>query len=1561
MPNLNEMLDRIANLTENPRAAQRMLRMMPERRITTDLIGAANKQAEFKQEGLKFLDLKGKAFDPLLKAIAKDFTEYTKSVGTTNPWIGKTGTVLADFLSKGIMSASARELYERVRDPQQAGQLLLPAAGQTSASRMTRQMFEGLPAIQSPQIGMEQAPLSRAASYMVNKARRALGMSIGPASPYSQNPFAGAATVPPRSFFRFGQGPQLPGAPIQAALPPAGTTTNYGGGGFFGYGGVTGSGGDGGRGGAIVPFAGGATPPGGGGGFGGAGGFGGFGRALGGINLPGAGTIRELGDEFGFATKQVLLFGQAYKLLGIIQAFPAQVGAAVGQLQSFRNTLNAVTPSAEEARASNELLLGLMEKYNVPLQSARDGFTKLYASMAPAGFSGDEIRDLFTGITKAAATFGMSADKVDRVNYAFAQMASKGQVMSEELKGQLGDVLPGAMALFAEAAGFKGPKAIQDFSAALEDGAYKGEAMVALLKNVTVVMNKEFGPGAEGAALTFQGVMNRMQNSMTLLYEAFEPVAVGFLNTVVVPMTNGIKQLTDGLNAFFTGTAAKTAGGFAIAQELERLRPAFDGIGQNVAAFAVQLGQLAKVALDVSKIFLQIAGNPIVSYLAKLYAIALPLNIALGVMRGLWASTALQLVIFNARVASGTTTLSAFRGMMAATGATSQATAASIRTAGTTLRAFFATPGVGLVVVGISMLIERFMTMNQALADTKAKAMGAAQAIRSMSQTEARLEGQKIARTTKELQSLQKSKEVFKLGGEEVVPVKGDAAKRLEEAGVGIRRDLLGRTFIPKTNITAEILRQEGLQAEVSTREKQIKFDEKQAQTPAVLGVIPPGEGDAKGAQKAKNDAAQSLESLENLRDQLAKARMEGDMERAKILFEYQKRFDERRFELQESGANDVQKAGIKLAKDLFDVKMRLEEQIFNAGQAITREAGSVAPGSRPPRAPKGQSPYATAASTQYGPGAHQNTMIGQTVGALPGERPVSGSERRDIVAAEKTVQTTKTETLRLTLALRNAEADYAQVIKQNFDTIFPVAQLQLQNQLLAARYQLELQGVPKEAIDAQMAIAEARAKGIEMQKKLDEELVTATATVKKYNAMQEDGTQLTKEQTYELKNAEAFINAYSTSVGKAASQVKEFTIAQLENAIATMKQADALKALEEVSGRINQAVEGVTGTYKDMFKEIAKGGDSVDALKKAQEALADQALTMFFDFAMQPVEKFFKDQLGAIFGVPDEEAKRQEQLTAMEKQLAELKAARETQQKIDKNVEKIANGGEGATQSAPASIPGVSSPLALPGATGGLSSFIAGQSGTAISYTGATPATGTGMGSIGSYDWSTATENLDAATKSVAETVNETAKKTDEANVNWQEALGKTVQGIGIAAGSIMGIMAGIKQIEEGGTSNVLGGIGSILLSVGGAIGGFASMFKPAAAANGAVWNGGFRAFANGGMVTGPTLGLIGEGRYNEAIVPLPDGKSIPVQMRGQSSRDLLSDNARQQSSPVLSMSFQTTKFGDREYVDVAQLQAAMAETRKMAARDGANRGASLALDKLQNSPSARRKVGMR
>jgi hypothetical protein len=64
---------------------------------------------------------------------------------------------------------------------------------------------------------------------------------------------------------------------------------------------------------------------------------------------------------------------------------------------------------------------------------------------------------------------------------------------------------------------------------------------------------------------------------------------------------------------------------------------------------------------------------------------------------------------------------------------------------------------------------------------------------------------------------------------------------------------------------------------------------------------------------------------------------------------------------------------------------------------------------------------------------------------------------------------------------------------------------------------------------------------------------------------------------------------------------------------------------------------------------------------------------------------------------------------------------------------------------------------------------------------------------------------------------------------------------------------------------------------------------------------------------------------------------------------------------SPVLSMSFETTRFGDTDYVSRDQLEAAMVQTRKQASADGAKRGMSMTLDRLQQSPQTRSRVGLR
>lgn len=87
---------------------------------------------------------------------------------------------------------------------------------------------------------------------------------------------------------------------------------------------------------------------------------------------------------------------------------------------------------------------------------------------------------------------------------------------------------------------------------------------------------------------------------------------------------------------------------------------------------------------------------------------------------------------------------------------------------------------------------------------------------------------------------------------------------------------------------------------------------------------------------------------------------------------------------------------------------------------------------------------------------------------------------------------------------------------------------------------------------------------------------------------------------------------------------------------------------------------------------------------------------------------------------------------------------------------------------------------------------------------------------------------------------------------------------------------------------------LGGLFGGAGGGIGGGIASFITSFFANGGIAKGGFRsaAYARGGVATQPTVGLVGEGRYNEAIVPLPDGKSIPVAMNGMGQQNNVTVN---------------------------------------------------------------------
>lgn len=100
---------------------------------------------------------------------------------------------------------------------------------------------------------------------------------------------------------------------------------------------------------------------------------------------------------------------------------------------------------------------------------------------------------------------------------------------------------------------------------------------------------------------------------------------------------------------------------------------------------------------------------------------------------------------------------------------------------------------------------------------------------------------------------------------------------------------------------------------------------------------------------------------------------------------------------------------------------------------------------------------------------------------------------------------------------------------------------------------------------------------------------------------------------------------------------------------------------------------------------------------------------------------------------------------------------------------------------------------------------------------------------------------------------------------------------------------------------SSMFGPIGSLFSSLfgglGGMGGGLMSIFGLEKGGVIGLAKGGMARYADGGVATQPTY-LVGEGKKNEAVVPLPDNRSIPVNLKGQGSTNNTSINVNIDSS---------------------------------------------------------------
>lgn len=206
---------------------------------------------------------------------------------------------------------------------------------------------------------------------------------------------------------------------------------------------------------------------------------------------------------------EVLALATAYAgLQGTINLAGGAVDAYKLRQQALLKISAVVGQSAEAQNEQWQYMVGLANKLGIELSVVAESYTKFAVAANAVGIGMQETRYIYESVAKAGRVFALSSDDMNGVFKALEQMLSKGQVYAEELRGQLGERLPGAVALFAKGMSMS----VQELTKALELGTVRSEDVI----NFARANAEQVDALVEKASGSVQAAEARLQSAMVL-------------------------------------------------------------------------------------------------------------------------------------------------------------------------------------------------------------------------------------------------------------------------------------------------------------------------------------------------------------------------------------------------------------------------------------------------------------------------------------------------------------------------------------------------------------------------------------------------------------------------------------------------------------------------------------------------------------------------------------------------------------------------------------------------------------------------------------------------------------------------------------------------------------------------------------------------------------------------------------------------------------------------------------------------------------------------------------
>ena len=237
-----------------------------------------------------------------------------------------------------------------------------------------------------------------------------------------------------------------------------------------------------------------------------------FGGPEGAIGALGGGLIGGVGGAVlgGAIGAQV---GQARKAAGEVAEYVAKLNLAKGALGGVSKDIVEYNQNLDFARE-------ISKKYAIRLTDVVKGLTGVTAAAKANNLTVKQTQAIYEGITVSGVAAGKSQEDLQALFLATTQVLSKGKASAEEISGQIGERIPGAVAKFAAANKISLQELAEQFK--------KGEVTIAKFVRFTEQQGEDYAEVAEALASGPEKAGIRLQIALDEAGEAFGGF---FLNT----------------------------------------------------------------------------------------------------------------------------------------------------------------------------------------------------------------------------------------------------------------------------------------------------------------------------------------------------------------------------------------------------------------------------------------------------------------------------------------------------------------------------------------------------------------------------------------------------------------------------------------------------------------------------------------------------------------------------------------------------------------------------------------------------------------------------------------------------------------------------------------------------------------------------------------------------------------------------------------------------------------------------------------------------------------------